>query len=377
VILLLLMHRSMQSAADAAALGGATALATGYPPLPSLEAQAAAAAAGFVNGTASATVTVNIPPLTGPNTGNSSAVEVIVDQPQTLGMISLFGPATYDVGARAVAIAGTTGKYCALSLDPSASGALQLNNNASVSNPNCGAAVDSSSATALILNNNAVIDGSVLVHGGWSLANNATLASASKAENAPAIADPYANDALQTIPGCTGQAGSAGNNATVNLSPGHFCTGWSFSNNSTINLAPGTYYIDQQLSIANNSTLNGLGGVTLVINGNYAISISNNSVVNLTAESSGAYAGLAIFGGRTATPSVVQEFSNNTTINVIGAIYFPNQIIEFDNNSTIGDTGCTQVIGRIINVNNNADLDNQCANTGVRPIGATPSQLVE
>jgi len=377
VVFLLVMHRTMQSAADAAALGGATAIATGYPASPALEAEAAAGGAGFVNATAGATVTVNIPPQSGPNTGNTSAVEVIIDQPQTLGMIRLFGPATYDVGARAVAIAGSSGQYCVLALDPSASGAITIANNAVVSNPDCGVADNSSSASALVLNANATIDGPVTVHGGWSLGANATLANSQKVSNAATTADPYANVAVQTMPGCTSQAGSGGRNATINLTPGHFCSGWNYSSNVTVNLAPGTYYVDQQLSLANNATLNGTGGVTIVVDGNYALNLSSNVQVNLTAESSGPYAGLAIFGSRTGTSSVNQSFANNVTLNIVGALYFPNQIISINNNGVVGRTGCTQVIGRILNLSNNVYLDNQCAGTGARPIGASPSQLVE
>jgi hypothetical protein len=377
VTFLLRMHRAMQMAADASALGAATAMATGYPSSPSVEALAAASAAGFTNGTASTKVTVDIPPADGPNTGNVNAVEVIVDQPQTLAIISLFGPATYDVGARAVAVAGSNGQYCIEALDPSASGAITLANNATVNNPNCGVAANSSSASALILNSNASINGPVSVHGGWSLGSNATLTNSDKTSSAPVIANPYASDSVQTPPSCTTQSASGGNNATIALNPGHFCSGWNFANNVTLNLAPGTYYIDQRFNVTSNAVINGNGGVTLVINGNYAINLSNNVQVNLTAPSTGPYAGLAFFGSTTATSTVTQEFSNNTTLTLTGSIYFPNQIVQFDNNAVIENTACTQIVARIVTVENNAALGNQCGGTGVKPIGQQPSALVE
>jgi hypothetical protein len=376
VTYLLRMHRAMQMAADAAALGAATAIETGYPASPSLEALAAASQAGFTNGTGGATVSVYIPPIDGPNTGNKSAVEVIVDQPQTLAIISLFGPATLDVGARAVAIAGSDSLYCVQSLDPSAAGALTLTNNAALSNANCGVAVNSTSASALVLNNNATITGPVSVRGGWSLGNNASLTNAQKYSDAATIANPYAGVSSGTAPSCTAQSGT-GSNATIALTPGHFCNGWSFANNVTLNLAPGTYYIDQQLSLVNNAVLNGTGGVTLVINGNYAVNIGNNVTLNITAPTSGNFAGLAIYSSPTATPTVTQEFGNNSTLNIVGSLYFPNETVQFDNNSNISLTACTQVIGRMVTVENNADLGNQCNGTGVKPIGQHPSQLVE
>ena len=71
-------HRQMQSAADAAAYGAAIAKSTGYPATLATEAYADAAAVGFVNGANGVTITVNNPPASGPNTTNTSAVEVII-----------------------------------------------------------------------------------------------------------------------------------------------------------------------------------------------------------------------------------------------------------------------------------------------------------
>jgi hypothetical protein len=190
------------------------------------------------------------------------------------------------------------------------------------------------------------------------------------------VQDPYADVQLQSPPACTGQSGSGSNNVTRNLTPGHFCSGWDFKNNVTLNLAPGTYYIDSQLSLKNNVVVNATGGVTLVVNGDYAIDIANNATINLTAPTSGDYAGMAFFGRRDATSTVLQKFSNNAILNIEGAIYFPNQILEIDNNGTTHANGCTHAVARKIQFMNNAALSNNCEGTGVKPIGPPP-QLVE
>jgi hypothetical protein len=264
-----------------------------------------------------------------------------------------------------------------LALDPTAPSALYIAENAVITSRNCGVAVDSSSDTAMLLRNNAHIDGPVSVHGNWSLYSGASLDGSPNIRGGPVVADPYANVQLGTVPSCTGQSGSAGNGATVNLSAGHFCAGWNFQNNVTVNLTPGVYYVDQRLNFGNNAVLNGTGGVTIVVNGNYAVDFTNNATVNITAPTSGNFAGMAFYGLRTATASVVQKFQNNTTLNIKGVVYFPNQIIEFDNNGATGATGCTQVIGRIIRVFNNVGLDNHCAGTGVQPLGSSQTKLVE
>ena len=377
ITFVLYKHRQMQSAADSAALGGATALMRGYPVDFSIESKAIAANAGFVNGVADVAVTVNRPPTLGPHAGNNDPVEVIGSQPQYLGLVALFREGLFQVGARAVALIGNANLYCILALDPTAARAVYLRNNVIVGNPECGVAVNSNSDSALYLRNNAAIRGPVSVHGNWSLANNAELTGSPLSNHAATVTDPYADVALETIPSCTGQSGEAGNNATIDLSPGHFCQGWEFQNNVTVNLSPGAYYIDKQMDLGNNVIVNGTGGVTLIVNGNYTVEFTNNAQINITAPSTGTYAGLAIMGLRDAKSSVTHVFSNNTVMNIKGVVYFPNQIVEFDNNGATTPGGCTQVIGRIVELYNNVWLDHNCEGTGVKPIASTMSQMVE
>ncbi len=377
ITFLLLQHRQMQATADAAATSGARALAAAYPSDPTIEAHAVAAYMGYVDGVAGASVAVHHPPLTGSQAGNASAIEVDISQPQTLYMVSLFRSGIFSVGTRAVAMTSSEGLYCMLALDPMASGALAISNNAIVTNPKCGVAVNSNSNTAITLSNNAAIDGPVNTHGNWSLSNNAALNGSPLVNHGPVIADPYAGVPVGATPGCTAQSGSGKNNVTVNLTPGHFCSGWSYSNNATVNLASGTYYVDLPLSLKNNVVVNGMGGVTIVINGNYAIDVGNNAQLNITAPSSGNFAGLAFFGTRTGTTNVSEVFSNNTTLNIKGVIYFPSNTVEIDNNGSTTSGGCTNVIAEDIRVHNNVELDNNCTGTGVQPLGTSSAYLVE
>lgn len=367
-------QRQMQAATDAASLSGVVALMHGGNA--SNEVAAIAGRMGFTTGMDGVTVTVHSPPVNGAYSGTSGAVEVQISQPHNMVLMRLFTNSSVTVATHSVASqSGGGGKYCVLALDPSAAQAMSLKNNAAMPNTECGAAVNSTSDTALALSNNAAIFGPVAVSGSWSLANNAKLWGA-HTDHATATPDPYADVQVETAPACTAQSGSGSNNLTRNLTPGHFCSGWDFKNNVTLNLAAGTYYIDSKLSLKNNVVLNGLGGVTIVVNGNYAIDIANNATLNMTAPTSGNYSGITFMGLRTATSTVTQKFSNNTVLNVTGAVYFPNQIVEFDNNGTTSPTGCTQVIGRKIVMMNNANLDNNCDGTGVTQIGASV-RLVE
>ena len=110
--------------------------------------------------------------------------------------------------------------------------------------------------------------------------------------------------------------------------------------------------------------------MTLIVNGNYATNIQNNATINITAPTSGPTKGIAIASIRTADPTKTQSFSNNTILNVSGAIYFPNQIASFNNNVTIKATNCNQFIARKISYQNNATLvDTGCPFCGGHPGG--------
>lgn len=379
ITFLMYKHRQMQTAADAAAFSSAVAKKAGYPSDYSLEARAVTASVGYVNGTDGVAITVNSPPLSGNYTTNSGAVEVVVSQPQTLGLISLFRSSLFSVGARAVAVPGDTGAFCILALDPSASGAVRILNNGVVASTTCGVAVNSNSSTALILDNNAAIYGPVSVVGNYSLGAGAHLYDRTPPypkTNATAIADPYASITLsasgataRTQPTCT---------SSCTLQPGSYAAGLNIPNGATANLTAGVYYIATRLTLGNTVTVNANTGVTIVVNGNYAISLGNGVTINLAAPTSGATAGLAMASIRTASSSLTQVFSNNAIVNLTGAMYFPNQTLEFDNNSTINTPVCGQLIARIVRMQNNANLKNTCGGTGaVAMTGGGVVSLVE
>lgn len=380
ITFLIYKHRQMQTAADAAAFSAAVAKQASYPSNFALEARAATASVGYVNGVDGVSVAVNNPPLIGNHTADTSAVEVVISQEQTLNLVSLFRNGVVSVGARAVAAPGDSGAFCVLALATSGSGALRILNNGVVASSTCGVAVNSSSSSALILDNNAAIYGPVSVVGGYSLANNAHLYYQTPPYpkiNASAVADPYASVTLSAT-GATSRTQPTGC-TTCTLQPGRYNAGLNYSNNITLNLSAGVYYIGTRFSLSNSVTVNATAGVTIVVNGNYAISIGNNVTLNLTAPTSGTTAGVAFASIRTASSSVTQLFSNNAIVNLTGALYFPNQRLQFDNNATINTPICGQLIARTVRLQNNANLKNACSGTGAVPMtaGGGGAQLVE
>lgn len=382
-------QRQMQSVADAAATGGAAAIGDAVPD-PTGEARSIAGHLSFHNGVNGVSVTVNHPPLHGTHVGDTNSVEVIVQQPQTLRMADLVtswygsGPLTWTVSASAVATANASGTACIVALDPSdcSTPAINIRNNAIIQPApcanHCGVAANSSCSNALSVSNNAQINAPVFVHGKWVLGNNAKLNCTPKTQGAPTVTDPYAGVVFSAV-GLAPRI-QPGGNSPYNLVPGNYSAGLNYGNNVVLNFAAGVYYVGTRLSLGNSVTVNATAGVTIVINGNYAMNVGNNAIINITAPTTGATKGIAIASIRTATSTVTQLFSNNTTLNVSGAIYFPNQIAQFDNNVTIKATNCNQFIARKISYQNNAALvDTGCPSFGGTPVagGSGLIQLTE
>jgi hypothetical protein len=118
------------------------------------QAKAVAAGQGYVDGQNNVTVTVNQPPKSGNYTGTSTAIEVIVQQPQPRFLAGLFQASNPTVNARAVA--RVSNPSCLLALDTTANQAINVSGSASVSSK-CDLASNSSSANAINMSGSSTV----------------------------------------------------------------------------------------------------------------------------------------------------------------------------------------------------------------------------
>jgi Flp pilus assembly protein TadG len=378
-------HRQMQTAADSAALGAAVALTQGYPANIATEADGIAAALGFTNGTSSVTVTVNNPPKSGNYTANSSAVEVIVSQPQTTKMAGLFGVSVFNLSARAVALAGSgSAVYCMLSTENDSKIGVGLWGGVNLTMTGCGMAVNSAGWAALELNSGGTLTAPLVSIVGqltnvWSTVNVTSLK-----QNQPAVTDPYANVSMPSSTGCDYNGYSIGWTASqTTLYPGRYCNGLSMSNGANVALSSGIYYVKSgSFGIAGGASVTGTG-VTIVLttadggNSYATFAISNGGKITLSAPTTGQTAGILFFGDRNAPSSNTNVLSGFTAANLQGAIYLPTQTMQYGSSAgTI--TGCQQLIAWHVDDNiNNLPFDGTCTGTGMKAIGASSTLLVE
>ncbi|MGH6931372.1 MAG: pilus assembly protein TadG-related protein, partial [Dongiaceae bacterium] len=292
-------ERVTQTAADAAAVGAALELTAGRSGTLTSQAQVDAAINGVPIG-GSTTMALNNPPVSGPNAGNSDAVEVIISRPAKRLLSSIILGSDPTIIARAVAIIGNEGEYCVLGLQE-VNVAVLVSGSADVV-LNCGVAANAdlrmNGNQAALTATSATVSGSVT-----GFDQNLDVPDGATQENAPITDDPY--DDL-TVPSPLPANGSVTGGATTTYSPGTF--------NSSISIVNGTHVFEPGTYVLNNSSLTITGGmitgsgVTFVFTGSSAanvggLDIHGNPDVNFAAPTSGNYAGVAFFQDHLANTS--------------------------------------------------------------------------
>ncbi len=353
-------RRQMQTATDAAAIAGATALRNGASITSA--AQNVASLDGFTNGVKSATVTVNNPPLSGFYAGNSNYVEVIVAQPEPSYFLRALGHTSVNVSTRAVGGA-MNAAGCIYALDASLPKALSASNGVNITSA-CGIYVDSKSSDAFDVVGGAIIKttgvgvvGSAVMNNG-GLVQNLLGASLTVSQNIAPVADPLAHILPPTVGGCTYTGTQNYSSYTAQqsppysghyvISPGVYCGGISASNGTSITFNSGTYI----LAGGGMSLLNGGGTVTGTnvtfylttgakagysgANSAYGgITIANGVTVNFSAPTTGganSLEGILFFqDSNIPAGSVASYFAGGANMTLNGALYFPTTQLNYSN----------------------------------------------
>ena len=381
--------RNLQAAADAGAMAGAMVLYQGGT---WATAQAAASAFAVHNGAVAANVTPNNPPTSGAYTADAGAVEVLVTESQPLLFSAVFLSTNVTVNARAVATAGSQDLGCVVALESSAASAVNLNSNAEMNLSGCGLTANSSSATGVDLDSNAEINADfVRMTGNYNTDSNAEINGTQDNDvvqpstittGQTATADPYASLANPTPAGaCTATNYSLGANDTATIGPGRYCGGFAMNSNANLTMTAGTYYIDGgTFSMNSNTKLYANSGVTIILTGSGAdwaeLSLNSNAYIQITAPTSGDYAGIAIMQDQDAPSTTTNNMNSNVYIGLKGAIYFPNTQLHMDSNATIttstvldssyntttpadhsANAGCGLVVADTIDMNSNSHIN--------------------
>ncbi len=422
-------RRPLRLAAELAASSAATSTQM------TSAARSVASRYGFVNGTASTTVTVNNPPASGTYAacasgsgfaGTNCYVEVIISQPQTALLSAVFLSSGPTITARAVALAntGATDPGCVISLSTQTGVDISVSGNAAMNFSGCALYDNASGANALTVSGNgaSITAKAAYVVGGVSGGSQVTTTDGIFTGVNP-VADPYASVPTPSYTsGHCDQGDFNGNGHPYKLNGGQivtlppatfsgstyvFCSGIDMtSNNASLTLRPGFVYVIDQgtLQVGGNSTLTECGttyvgppagpvylpctvgpvtqsgGVTIFLTnhtgGNPAtVSIPSNSNTNLTAPNTGSTAGIAFFQDRVACSSTcTSTLDGGANFNVTGALYFPKNDVNYAGGSSAGSQ-CTQLIANTITMSGGSTFNSTCTSAGTKTIAYTNGTL--
>ncbi len=370
-------RRTAQEAADAGAYAGAVVLYQG-----GTTAQARAAAAndvgrnGFTHGGDGGltTVVVNLPPASGPHTGNSTYVEVLITTQVRTALVPAQSQLNL-VGVRGVAGAEPLNNgYAIMALDRgNTEDAMRIESNGSVDIDGAGILVNSTHTEAA---DNQDEDGSNVtiaapygtdvaggVEGGWP---NATT-------GAPQRPDPFAGYPKPSVGGLTVHTSLPGGNPMV-LQPGIYEVPISAAGGTTIILSTGVYITKAGINGSGNADLvSGAGGVFIfntlmgypaTTGACASVRLTGNAATDLDPLTTGTYAGLLFYQDPACTADFV--IAGNGTLAASGTIYLPTaEFVLNGNNATL--TG-SQLVANTVNVQNGNISITFNAGTTAQPI---------
>jgi hypothetical protein len=204
-------------------------------------------------------------------------------------------------------------------LSSTAGGALRLSGNASLDVPGV-LTVDSRSAQAVTAGISASLQAAAInVVGGVHASVHASL-SPTPHTGAAAVADPGAGLAAPTFSG-TGALVRLSGNQSLTINPGTYRR-ITVSGNAKLTLTPGIYVITVggfQVSRNASVTMSGSGGV-LIYNARGAVAVTGNATLNLSAQTSGPYAGLVLFQAQ-ADKQALNLSGSNGVAGLSGTVY--------------------------------------------------------
>jgi Putative Flp pilus-assembly TadE/G-like len=346
----------LQVAADAAAYVGALDnRASSSSSAMIADASAIATSNGWSS--ANGTIQVNTPPTSGPNQV-AAATEVVLSQRVPRFFTAYFNKGPMVIHARAVAIYTTAANACILALNKSASQAINIHGNTTVTLVGCDVMANSIANDALNIWGSATLSTDCAVSaGGYANSGGLTLTGAncpSVVTQAPRARDPFAGLATPS----TGPSLSVpnGNNNTVTLSPGYYPSGMDLK--GTVTLSPGVYYVSGTgFNVNANAIVTG-SGVTIYLASGSQVSMMGNAHVSLSAPQSGTYSGILFFGDPSAT-SGSNTFNGDSSSSLTGNIYFPTQAVTYSGNFS-GVNGCTHVVADTVQWTGSATVSTNC-----------------
>jgi Flp pilus assembly protein TadG len=367
-----LAKRQLQRAADSAAIAGAYAKHAEQDVNTAVNHDLA-----LNNDLPVSSTVIQNAPAAGPYAGNQRAVRVILTAQRSVPFISFFTGSTMTVTTEATAMDIYSGDYCAVSLENgNVAGAISFAGSSTV-NLGCGMITNSTSNNAVTAGGSSTVTASPMAAVGGVPASSSYSTGTVRLPFSPQQADPFAGLPTPVVPGgCSNQALRVQPNdpaLTVTsamsgyVSPGVYC--WSgMEIKGTLVLPPNSviYINGGEVDFSSQANVTG-HGVTLILTDDSAatnpsqiaqLKLNAGAVLNLTAPSSGPYAGVVMYQDRRAEYGT-SHINGHSSSFLRGGFYFPNRQLVF-NGSAGMSTECIQLVARRLSFSGNSSISNNC-----------------
>lgn len=344
------VERQAQVAADSAAVaGGFEAMWGGDLAAVRAAAEDQAARHGFE----ASAVTVNRPPTSGPNTGEPTAVEVLIRRPTSGLATTLLFRMEIEITGRSVAaqVAGTP--VCLVALRSSGQG-IMVNSDSSIQANGCMVHANSHSLSGIGSNSGSSIDAEAISVVGDYQGTGYTPAPDT---GVPELPDPLSYLAPPANAGapCDHNSKSIDDEGNETLSPGVYCDDLKI-NDSDVTFDPGVYIIrGGEFLVNSDSSISG-SGVTFYFTDDAKFTLNSDSRANLSAPVTGDYPGILLFQDPSSS-NTDNLFNSDSSSAFEGTLYFPKGKVMVNSGSSLGGGGNFSVfVARTFEINSDSSL---------------------
>lgn len=263
-----------------------------------------------------------------PNFGNKGYVEAVVSKPESTFFARVLGIDTATASARAEAHLGTSKNCVFISTANTGSVSSALRMTGGNLSASCGVTVDSSASDSADLNYGATLSATqVNLHGGKT---GEGVISPTPNTYSPSVPDPFSYLTPPASTPCTYTSlYTVSYSTNKTLEPGNYCGGIYIDGGYSVTFAPGTYTIANSFTIGGDDVVSG-NGVTFYLSSG-AFTMKGSTVANLTAPTTGPYAGILLYQNPLDTNTATLYGGTDSAF--VGTFYLPGATLQLNGSS--------------------------------------------
>ncbi len=265
------------------------------------------------------------------------AVRVVADTNVATTFMAIGGMDTVRVRVLSEASAYVSPLPCILTLEETEFG-LQANSDSNL-NASCGIQVNSGHSEALYADSNSHVTGTMVKVRGSVIENSGSSVTPAAVEGATRVPDPLASlpEPPQSSLPCDHTDYTVNSGGLASITPGVYCKTTLIDSNATAVMQPGVYVFKEgEFNINSLSSVTGNGVMLFFADKDARLNVNSDSDLEISAPTSGPYAGILMFQSRdsetlNAAPFII---NSDSTTKLEGTIYLANGKLELNSQSS-------------------------------------------